>query len=139
MSNPSMFDTESPSVFVVLAEPSPEQEADFHDWYDKIHGPDALENGSFRALHRYRAAGPGWTQARYLAVWQGRYLSEPEAGLHPSPGQGLAGRGPGRRGGERGVGPHDVGRARLRPGQRAAGAGGAGEVVDHGAERLAAA
>ncbi len=74
-----MFDTPSPSVFVVLAEPSPEQEADFHDWYDKIHGPDALENGSFSALHRYRVAGPGWVQARYLAVWQGRYRSEPEA------------------------------------------------------------
>ena len=66
-------------MFVVLAEPSPEQEADFHDWYDKIHGPDALENGSFSALHRYRVAGPGWVQARYLAVWQGRYRSEPEA------------------------------------------------------------
>jgi len=75
----SMFDTPSPSVFVVLAEPSPEQEADFHHWYDKIHGPDAIDNGSFTALHRYRAAGPGWAQARYLAVWQGRYHSEPEA------------------------------------------------------------
>jgi hypothetical protein len=74
-----MFDTPSPSVFVVLAEPSPQQEADFHGWYDKIHGPDALENGSFSALHRYRVAGPGWVQARYLAVWQGRYRSEPEA------------------------------------------------------------
>jgi hypothetical protein len=85
MSFASMFDTESPSVFVVLAEPSPEQEPDFHDWYDKIHGPDALDNGSFRALHRYRAAGPGWTQARYLAVWQGRYLSEPEAWAYIRP------------------------------------------------------
>jgi hypothetical protein len=81
----SMFDTPSPSVFVVLAEPSPEQEADFHDWYDKIHGPDAMENGSFTALHRYRAAGPGWTQARYLAVWQGRYLNEPEAWAYIRP------------------------------------------------------
>jgi hypothetical protein len=75
----SMFDTPTPSVFVVLAEPSPEQEADFHHWYDQIHGPDALDNGSFSALHRYRAAGPGWKQARYLAVWQGRYRNEPEA------------------------------------------------------------
>jgi hypothetical protein len=75
----SMFDTPSPSVFVVLAEPSPEQEADFHNWYDKIHGPDAIDNGSFTALHRYRAVGPGWKQARYLAVWQGSYHSEPEA------------------------------------------------------------
>jgi hypothetical protein len=85
MSFPSMFDSESPSVFVVQAEPSPEQEADFHDWYDKIHGPDALDNGSFRALHRYRAAGPGWIQAGYLAVWQGRYLSEPEAWAYIRP------------------------------------------------------
>ena len=75
----SMFDTPTPSVFVVLAEPSPEQEADFHHWYDQIHGPDALDNGSFSALHRYRAIGPGWKQARYLAVWQGRYKTEPEA------------------------------------------------------------
>jgi hypothetical protein len=75
----SLFETPSPSVFVVLAEPSPEQEADFHHWYDQIHGPDAIENGSFTALHRYRAVGPGWQQARYLAVWQGRFRSEPEA------------------------------------------------------------
>ena len=44
-----------------------------------IHGPDAMENGSFTALNRYRAVGPGWRQARYLALWEGGYTSEKEA------------------------------------------------------------
>ena len=47
------------SVFVVFANPTPEHEAEFNRLYDEIHGPDALENGSFTALHRFRAVGPG--------------------------------------------------------------------------------
>jgi hypothetical protein len=80
-----MFETVAPSLFVVLAEPSPEREAELNNWYDKVHGPDALENGSFNALHRYRAVGPGWKQARYLALWEGPYLGEPEAWAYIRP------------------------------------------------------
>jgi hypothetical protein len=72
-------------LFVVMAEPSAEDEDEFNHWYDDIHGPDALENGSFTGLRRYKAAGPGWRQARYLALWEGHYDSEPEAWAYISP------------------------------------------------------
>ena len=65
-------------MFVVLADPPPEREQEFHDWYDTVHGPDAIENGSFDALYRYRAVGPGWRPAPYLALWEGRYAGEQE-------------------------------------------------------------
>jgi hypothetical protein len=80
-----MADAVSPALFVVFAEPSPEREAEFHHWYDHVHGPDAIENGSFNALHRYRAAGPGWRQARYLALWEGDYGGEREAWAYIRP------------------------------------------------------
>ena len=46
------------ALFVVFANPKPEHEAEFNRWYDEVHGPDALGNGSFTALHRFRAIGP---------------------------------------------------------------------------------
>jgi hypothetical protein len=39
--------TTPPTVFVVFADPSADREAEFNNWYDTIHGPDALANGSF--------------------------------------------------------------------------------------------
>ncbi len=80
-----MSDTWPPALFVVFAEPSAEREAEFHHWYDRVHGPDAIDNGSFRALRRYRAAGPGWVQARYLALWEGDYRREPDAWAYIRP------------------------------------------------------
>jgi hypothetical protein len=68
-----------PTLFVVLADPPAGREQEFQDWYDTVHGPDAIENGSFEALYRYRAAGPGWRTAPYLALWEGRYANEREA------------------------------------------------------------
>lgn len=67
------------SLFVVFAQPKPELEAEFNRWYDEVHGPDALENGSFEAVHRFRASGPGPRPASYLALWEARYGSEAEA------------------------------------------------------------
>ncbi len=67
-----------PTLFVVLADPPAGREQEFHDWYDTVHGPDAIENGSFEALYRYRAVGPGWRPAPYLAFWEGRYGGEVE-------------------------------------------------------------
>ena len=54
------FDPETPStLFVAFVDPPPERDAEFNEWYDTIHGPDALANGSFTALHRFRAVGAG--------------------------------------------------------------------------------
>jgi hypothetical protein len=52
-------------------------------WYDVVHGPDAIDNGSFDALHRYRATTP--SDARHLAVWEGRYTSMAEAAAYIKP------------------------------------------------------
>ena len=74
------FDPETPStLFVAFADPPPERDAEFNEWYDTIHGPDALANGSFTALHRFRAVGAGHRAAPYLALWEGRFASEGEA------------------------------------------------------------
>jgi hypothetical protein len=71
--------TTPPTLFVVFAEPPADGEEAFHHWYDVVHGPDAIQNGSFTALNRYRAVGPGWRQARFLALWEGQFTSENEA------------------------------------------------------------
>lgn len=87
------------SVFVVLANPTPEHEAEFNRWYDEIHGPDALANGSFEAVHRFRASGPGHRPAPYLALWEARFGSEAEAWAYIGP-RAQALREAGRAGGE---------------------------------------
>lgn len=74
------FDSQCPStLFVALADPPEGREDEFHEWYDTVHGPDALENGSFTAVHRFRAVGPGHRAAPFLALWEGRFASEAEA------------------------------------------------------------
>jgi hypothetical protein len=67
------------TVFVALADPPPGREAEFHHWYDTVHGPDALANGSFTAVHRFRAVGEGHRAAPFLALWEGRFADEAEA------------------------------------------------------------
>jgi hypothetical protein len=69
----------SSTLFVVVCEPPAGKEAEFHDWYDNVHGPDALGNGSFTSLRRYRAVGPGWCHARFVNLWEGDYESEKAA------------------------------------------------------------
>jgi len=94
------LDAQTPnSVFVVFANPTPEHEAEFNRWYDEIHGPDALENGSFLAVHRFRAIGPGHRPAPYLALWEARFGSEAEAWAYIGP-RAQALREAGRAGGE---------------------------------------
>jgi hypothetical protein len=87
------------SVFVVFANPTPEHESEFNRWYDEIHGPDALGNGSFTAVHRFRATGPGHRPAPYLALWEARFSSESEAWAYIGP-RAQALREAGRAGGE---------------------------------------
>jgi hypothetical protein len=67
------------TVFVAFADPADDRDAEFNQWYDTVHGPDALANGSFDAMHRFRAVGDGHRAAPYLALWEGRFESEAEA------------------------------------------------------------
>ncbi len=73
------------ALFAVFANPKPEHEVDFNRWYDEIHGPDAIENGSFTAVHRFRAVGAGHRPAPYLAIWEAPYDSEAEAWAYIGP------------------------------------------------------
>jgi hypothetical protein len=68
-----------PTLFVAFADPPAARDAEFNEWYDTVHGPDALANGSFTAMHRFRAVGDGHRAAPYLALWEGRFESEAEA------------------------------------------------------------
>jgi hypothetical protein len=87
------------ALFVVFANPTPEHEPEFNRWYDEIHGPDALGNGSFSALHRFRAKGPDYRGTPYLALWEAPYDSEAEAWAYIGP-RAQALREAGRAGGE---------------------------------------
>lgn len=80
------FDASTPpTVFVVFAAPPAEREGELHHWYDTVHGPDSLANGSFRALHRFVAAGGGWRAAPFLALWEGEYANEADAWAYITP------------------------------------------------------
>jgi hypothetical protein len=74
-----------PTVFAVFADPPAGREQELQDWYETVHGPDAIGNGSFTALHRFRAVGPGHVAAPYLALWIGRFRDEAEAWAYISP------------------------------------------------------
>src|SRR5690606_34032659 len=87
------------TLFVVFANPTAEHEAEFNRWYDEIHGPDALANGSCLAVHRFRATGPGQRPAPYLALREARFGSEAEAWAYIGP-RAQALRESGRAGGE---------------------------------------
>lgn len=83
---PILLRGETPAtLFVVLADPEPENDAEFQRWYDEVHGPDALGNGSFVALSRFKAAGPGHVAAPYLAFWEGTFPDETEAWAYIRP------------------------------------------------------
>ena len=73
------------ALFVVQGSPPPEREADYHRWYDEVHGPDALACGSFREMRRYRAVGPGERSAPFLAVWNADYPDEKAAWAYIQP------------------------------------------------------
>ena len=66
-------------AFVVWSTPASEVTDEFQRWYDEVHLPDAIENGSFVAMHRYEAVGPGYCAAPYLSIAEADYGSEAEA------------------------------------------------------------
>jgi hypothetical protein len=73
------------TLFVAFADPAADRDAEFNEWYDTVHGPDALANGSFAAMHRFRAAGDGHRVVPYLALWEGRFETEAEAWAYIGP------------------------------------------------------
>jgi len=66
-------------AFAVWSTPHPGMTDDFERWYNEVHLPDAIENGSFVAMHRYEAVGPGYRAAPYLSIAEADYGSEVEA------------------------------------------------------------
>lgn len=64
-------------VFMVFANPPADRVAELDHWYQVVHGPDAIENGSFNALRRYRCdSNP---TAPLLALWEGEWPSDKDA------------------------------------------------------------
>ena len=47
-------------AFIVWSTPHADVGDEYHRWYNEVHLPDAIENGSFVAMHRYEAVGPGY-------------------------------------------------------------------------------
>jgi hypothetical protein len=66
-------------AFIVWSTPNPGVGDEYHTWYNEVHLPDAIENGSFVAMHRYEAAGPGYCAAPFLSIAEADYGSEAEA------------------------------------------------------------
>ena len=78
-----MYGTDPSCVFLVFCNPGDGGDEALDHWYMKIHGPDALENGSFQALHRYEACGD--YPARFLAVWEGSFTTMAEGRAYIAP------------------------------------------------------
>ena len=62
-------------TFVVLSNPTtPGQEAEYNEWYNKIHIPDVLNVPGFVAAQRFKVAdtqlGDGTPAHRYLALYE---------------------------------------------------------------------
>lgn len=74
-----MFGHTARMAFIVWSTPHDGVEDEYHRWYNEVHLPDAIENGSFTAMHRYEAAGPGYHFARFLSVAEADYANEEEA------------------------------------------------------------
>ncbi len=65
--------------FIVWSTPYPGREADYNRWYDEVHLPDSIANGSFTAMHRYEVASPGYRAGQYLSIAEADYTNEAEA------------------------------------------------------------
>jgi hypothetical protein len=64
-------------VFMVFANPPAGRATELQEWYDVIHGPDAIENGSFNFLSRWQCISrPG---APFLALWEAEWSSDAHA------------------------------------------------------------
>ena len=66
-------------AFIVWSTPHPGVGDEFHRWYDEVHLPDSIANGSFTAMHRYEAVGPGYRAAPYLSIAEADYENEEAA------------------------------------------------------------
>lgn len=59
------------AVFVVISECPKGREAEFNEWYDKVHIPDVLSIPGFVSATRYQLVGePQEGQGRYLALYE---------------------------------------------------------------------
>jgi len=66
-------------AFVVWSTPNPGVDEEYQRWYNEVHLPDAIKNGSFVAMHRYEAVGPGYRAAPFLSIAEADYGCETEA------------------------------------------------------------
>jgi hypothetical protein len=61
-------------TFVVLTNPTPGKEAEFNEWYNKVHIPDVLSVPGFVAAQRFKLAdaqfGDSERDHRYLALYE---------------------------------------------------------------------
>ena len=64
-------------VFMVFANPPADRVQELDHWYQVVHGPDAIENGSFNALRRYKCVSN--PSAPLLALWEGEWPSDKAA------------------------------------------------------------
>ena len=64
-------------VFMVFANPPADRVEELDHWYQVVHGPDAIENGSFNALRRYKCVSN--PSAPSLALWEGEWPSDKAA------------------------------------------------------------
>ena len=74
-----MFGHTARMSFIVWSTPNPGVGDEYHRWYNEVHLPDAIKNGSFTAMHRYEAVGPGYKPSSFLSVAEADYGSEEEA------------------------------------------------------------
>ena len=74
-----MFGHTARMAFVVWSTPHEGVSDEYQRWYDEVHLPDAIDNGSFVAMHRYEAVGPGYRCAPFLSIAEADYGGEAEA------------------------------------------------------------
>lgn len=74
-----MFGHTARMSFIVWSTPHPGVGEEFERWYNEVHLPDSISNGSFTAMHRYEAVGPGYRAASHLSIAEADYGSEAEA------------------------------------------------------------
>lgn len=74
-----MFGHTARMSFIVWSTPNEDVGEDFNRWYNEVHLPDSIKNGSFTAMHRYELASPGYRGGAYLSVAEADYVNEEEA------------------------------------------------------------
>jgi hypothetical protein len=65
--------------FIVWSTPHDGAADEYNRWYNDVHLPDSIANGSFTAMHRYEVVGPGYRAASYLSIAEADYGTEAEA------------------------------------------------------------